>query len=225
MKNLFLILGLLLASSGFSGGLEEPAKKADAPKVIAPATSMDAVDNSKTVAEDNCKPVGNSVVTNGGDNVGTKVVCSCEAKVCEPAKVVTKYVPGPVRYVTKKVVVPAKAQPPKTVYMDRTVYVEKPAGKGENSGSNSPGGSSSSSSSSSSSGNPTTANFPFGVGVLVGTGPDGVRPYRYGQEYRAEVGRGILMGLDLDYTFKERFFLGGILINNETYMGKLGIRF
>jgi hypothetical protein len=69
------------------------------------------------------------------------------------------------------------------------------------------------------------SDFPLGVGVLVGSGPDGVRPYRYGQEYKAEVGRGILMGLDADYTIKKRYFLGGIIINNDTYMGKIGIRF
>jgi hypothetical protein len=230
MKKLFIIVALVIATYGFSGGLEEPAKAppatVEAPKLIAPATSKDVVDNCKPVVEDNCKPVGNSVVTNGGDNVGTKVICACESKSCEP-KVVEKikYVKGPIRYVEKKVVVPGKIQPPKIVYMDRPIYIDRPS-SGDNG--KSPGNGTSSNSSSSSSSNSSgsdDSDFPLGVGVLVGSGPDGVRPYRYGQEYKAEVGRGILMGLDADYTIKKRYFLGGIIINNDTYMGKIGIRF
>lgn len=214
MKKL-LIAGLFISLQAFSGGLEPDPKPTDAKIAPSPVKSSDspakAVEETVTKAPADCKPPsgGNSVinhgaVTNGGDSVGTKVICACEAKACK-AKTVEKQVPGPVQWRTKTV---TKNVPGPVQYLDKPCpsCPDKPCptcpkadcgDKGRN----------------------------FTLGILAGSGPDGIHPYKYDKEYRAREGRGILMGLDVDYRFLDRFHVGALYINNDTYMGRLGISF
>lgn len=219
-------VAVFIASQAFSGGLE-PEKKEEAPKLAEPVRSVEPVkvEPVKTLEPipvqpipDDCKPKGgNSVVnhgsvTNGGDSVGTKVVCQCEPSNCEEkvkVKEVVKYVKSAPKIVEKKVPGPTRTvykdrAVEKVVYVDKpvpgpTVYVDKPAGQ--------------------------TKTSQWSVGILAGAGPYGVHFYRYGEEYKAKVGKGILVGADVNYRFAEHYNVGAIYINNDTVMGRAAVSF
>jgi len=212
-----LIASILLSSQAFSGGLEpdktvtptptESAKVVQAQPVpmvpVAPMIEATPVPDCKTKGGNHVTNHGS--VSNGGDSVNTKVVCQCETKSCTPS-VETKYIKSPPKVIEKKVPGPTKIVK-EVVYVDRTtpgptVYVDKAC--------------------------PTCAaqaNKNWSLGMLMGTGPSGVDVYRYGKEYKAREGGGILMGIDLSYRFWEHWNVGGLYINNDTKMFRAGFNF
>lgn len=211
------VLIVLVSSKAFSGGLETDKVVSPAPPIPLKAETvttipLKAADPIPAMPPD-CRPAsGNSVtnhgaVTNGGDSVNTKVVCQCETKACEP-KVVEKAVPGPTKIVEKKVPGPTKVVE-KVVYVNvnrevpgPTVYVNKECPTCEAQ---------------------KTKNW--SLGMLMGAGPSGVHVYKYGDEYKANEGGGILVGVDLSYRFLEHWNVGGLYINNDTKMFRAGFNF
>jgi hypothetical protein len=213
MKQL-VIASLLLSSQAFSGGLEPDKTSTPSPssEPVVTATTIPYAP-VRAIEDTDCKPKGGNHVTNhgavsnGGDSVNTKVVCQCETKACTPS-VETKYIKSPPKIVEKKVPGPTKIVKEKqVVYVDRTtpgptVYVDRAC--------------------------PTCAaqsTKNWSLGMLAGTGPSGVHVYKYGNEYRAREGGGIIMGIDLSYRFLEHWNVGALYINNDTAMGRVGFNF
>lgn len=220
-----LVLAMAVSMQAFSGGLEPEKTDSPSPKpTMEPVKTIQAIPVEPIITatparSDDCKPRGGNqvtnhgAVTNGGDSVNTKVVCQCEtSKSCEDkvkyvdrevvkwkTKTVEKKVPGPVKYVDRTVETPAK-----------TVYVDKPVEKIVYVNKECPG---------------CTNNKNWSLGMLMGEGPSGVHVYKYGNEYRAREGGGILMGIDLSYRFMEHWNVGGLYINNDTKMFRVGFNF
>lgn len=210
---LLILAGIFMCSQAFSGGLEaeKPTSPSPTAAVVqeAPLAPVSPIVEARPVPD--CKSKGGNhvtnhgSVTNGGDSVNTKVICQCEQKSCTP-KVETKYIKSPPKIIEKKVPGPTKVVKEKqTVYVDRTtpgptVYVDRPCpacGSQKN----------------------------WSLGMLAGTGPSGVHLYKYGNEYKAREGGGILMGVDLSYRFWEHWNIGALYINNDTAMGRVGFNF
>jgi hypothetical protein len=212
----FILASILMSSQAFSGGLEPDKTVTPTPTEAAKAVRADTAPMLEATAEPDCKTKGGNNVTNhgsvsnGGDSVNTKVVCQCETKACTPkveTKVETKYIKSPPKIVEKRVPGPTKVVR-EVVYVDRTtpgptVYVDKAC--------------------------PTCAaqgnNKNWSLGMIMGEGPSGVRMYKYGNEYRARDGLGIIMGIDLSYRFWEHWNVGGLYINNDTKMFRAGFNF
>ena len=213
-----LIASILISSQAFSGGLEPDKTVTPTPTESARAVQAQTIPLAPVVEATpipDCKTRGGNHVTNqgsvsnGGDSVNTKVVCQCEAKACTPkveTKVETRYIKSPPKIIEKKVPGPTKIVKEKeVVYVDRatpgaTVYVDKAC--------------------------PTCVTPKnWSLGILMGEGPSGVHMYKYGSEYRAREGGGILMGVDLSYRFLEHWNVGGLYINNDTKMFRAGFNF
>lgn len=213
MNKLFLLSALVLPCLAARASDTAPKILVEAPTYVPAKAVTDVPAAVKSVTDvPDCRP---SQTNTGGDNIGTKVICSCESAkcpeakakaiacpklkpvTCPEAKTITKTVEKPVvkiKTVTKTVEKVVDRVVPQPFPVDR--IVEKIV---DESG--------------------------LTVNLLMGQGPDGVRPYRYEDEYRAQVGTGILMGAEVGYTFSNGLDVGGLYINNDTKMLKVGYKF
>jgi len=149
------------------------------------------------VEQPDCKP-GQS--NTNGDNVGTKVVCSCEPTKCDTPKPV-KCEPKTVTKTVTKTVDKVVEKPVEKIVEKFTPYpvdkiVEKEVSYGG-----------------------------IYVDLLFGLAPDGVHVYRYEEEYRGRVGDGIVAGALAGYEWANGARLGGLYINNDTRAVTAGFKF